>query len=68
MIYTTNSGDTFDKIALEKLNDEKLAGIIIEANIDYAHIVIFESGVKLTIPEPSEQQSTHLPPWKRGDS
>ena len=63
--YTTISGDTFDKVAFNVYEDEMLAGEIIDANIDLAHIVIFDSGTVLQIPEIDTTSVANLPPWKR---
>lgn len=65
--YTTVSGDTFDLIALNQLGNSNLAGHIIEANLEYAQVLIFGSGTKLFIPEIVESFSSNLPPWKRGN-
>jgi phage tail protein X len=67
MEYRTVSGDTFDKIAKLKYGDEKLALNIIEANIEYANIIVFGAGVNLNIPDIVVNQTANLPPWKRGD-
>ena len=68
MEYITVSGDTFDRIAYKHYGDEKHAINIIEANIDYAGIVIFGAGVRLNIPDIEISQTSNLPPWKRGNS
>lgn len=62
----TVEGDTFDGLALEFYNDEKQAGIIIGANLDYCDVLIFEAGVTLRIPvvEDVDLPET-LPPWRR---
>ncbi len=68
MVYETVSGDTFDLVALKTIGDEKAAKEIIQSNIEYAHVVIFESGIQLTIPEVAKNTTTNLPPWKSGDN
>ena len=68
MKYETVSGDTFDIIAHKVYGDSKQAIHIIEANIKYAHIIIFSSGIELNIPEIEIIQPSTLPPWKRGDN
>lgn len=68
MKYSTVSGDTFDLIAYNQYGDEKMAIHIIEANIDYAHVVIFGAGTVLTIPSVDITPASNLPPWKRGDA
>jgi len=66
--YKTVSGDTFDKIAYKFYRNEKQALNIIEANIEYANIIIFGAGVELNIPDIEIAQTTNLPPWKRGSN
>ena len=50
----TVEGDTFDAMALEFYDDESLASTIINANLDYCDVLIFEAGIKLKIPNISE--------------
>lgn len=65
--YTTRLGDTFDRLALQAYNDEKMAGEIIKANPDYADVLIFEGAVLLRIPVfENAVQSETLAPWRRG--
>ena len=64
--HITVSGDTFDALALEYYNNEKLASFIIRANPEHCSSIIFEAGISLVIPEVSTvifPQS--LPPWRR---
>ncbi len=66
--YTTVEGDTFDSLALMFYNEEKLASEIIKANPDYCDVLIFDAGVKLTIPEVSTVTlPATLPPWRRSE-
>lgn len=64
--YVTAEHDTFDLIAWKKYGDEMLASLIIESNLDYADIIVFDAGVKLTIPvvEQSNIQQA-IPPWRQ---
>lgn len=48
--YTTRLGDTFDELALQVYNNEKMASEIITANPDYADVIIFDEEVTLRIP------------------
>lgn len=67
-IHVTIEGDTFDGLALEYYNDEKLASTIIKANPDHGGTLIFEAGVVLTIPdEASAILPESLPPWRRDE-
>lgn len=63
---TTVEGDTFDALALEFYNDEKQAWLIIQANLDYCDVLIFEADIEIKIPivEFVSLPET-LPPWRR---
>ena len=63
--YTTMQGDTFDMLALDVYNDEVKASIIIQANPQYASVLVFDAGVILNIPIITVQAATTLPPWMR---
>ena len=64
--HSTAEGDTFDALALEYYNDEKLASTIIQANPDHCDTLIFEAGISLLIPDVSTVTLPEtLPPWRR---
>ncbi len=64
-IYTVR-GDTFDSLALEFFDDEKLASAIIQANPDHCATLIFDEGVPLVIPDEVDVTPPEtLPPWRR---
>jgi len=65
-IYTTISGDMWDKIAYEQMGSVLYTDKLIRANIDYAALFILPAGILLTIPELEEKKNMELPPWKRG--
>lgn len=66
--YQTRVGDTFDELALQVYDNEKMAHHIIEYNPDYADVIVFEEPVSLRIPifEETEKPET-LAPWRRGE-
>lgn len=65
-IHTTVDGDTFDGLALQYYDEDKLASAIIQANPDHCATLIFDAGVSLLIPEVSEVTLPEtLPPWRR---
>ena len=67
-IYTSRGGETWDKIAFDAWTEEALMHVLIAANPDLAHIVIFEGGEKVRIPVMDEPQNTEsLPPWRKGE-
>ncbi|AYO30257.1 MULTISPECIES: tail protein X [Clostridia] len=63
--YTTMQGDTFDMLALDAYNDEFKAHLIIQANPQYAGVLVFDAGIKLKIPIIEQEAAATLPPWKR---
>lgn len=63
--YTTAQGDTWDLIAYRQLGSERYTSLLIKANTQHIHTVIFSAGIKLTIPEVSTPLPKSLPPWKR---
>lgn len=66
--YYTREGDTFDALALDMYNDERLARRIIEFNPDHADTIIFSSGVYLRLPicdEDTSDSPDSLPPWRQ---
>ncbi|WP_445506765.1 phage tail protein [Niallia sp. 03190] len=66
--YTTVSGDTFDKIALDQLGSEYLFPLLLEANPQYRYVLIFSSGVVLNIPEYDiEDDLEEIPEWLEVD-
>lgn len=66
MTYQTILGDTWDVIALKTLGNEKYMSDIINANIEYADIMVFSAGTVLRIPTVASVPDISLPPWKRG--
>lgn len=63
--YTTRLGDTFDELALQVYNNEKMASEIIAVNPDYADVIIFEEEVALRIPVFDETYAPEtLAPWR----
>jgi phage tail protein X len=63
--YTTAAGDVWDKIAFEKLGNEKYTDNLIKANPAYEDTTIFSAGVVLTLPEIEKTKASSVPPWKR---
>ena len=62
--YTTVSGDTFDKIALQELGSEYLFPLLLKENPKYRDTVIFSAGVVLSIPEITASLTNHnVPNW-----
>lgn len=64
--YVAAAGDMFDALAFRYYTQERMAHYIIQANPDYADVVIFSGGERLRIPVMTEIESPDtLPPWRR---
>ena len=64
--YSTKQYDTFDKIAYELYGDENVASYIIDANPEYANVLVFCAGVQLYLPKLERVETSTLPQWKGG--
>lgn len=64
--HIASAGETPDILALKYYNDEYLSSYIIEANVKYNDIIIYEGGEELYIPvfDTLENDET-LAPWRR---
>lgn len=63
--YTTEAGDMWDVIAKRVYDDEAGMNTLMEANTDYAEVVVFPAGVTLTVPDWEAPTTSLLPPWRR---
>ena len=64
--YTTQSGDTWDAIALRTLGAERFMYLLIEANPAHNYTARFNAGVVLNVPDlPAPALPSSLPPWRR---
>lgn len=65
-IYYTIQGDMWDGIAKQLYGDESGVNALLEANQQYADIVVFPAGVILDVPDYEKPAPTSLlPPWRR---
>lgn len=64
--YTTISGDMWDTIAYKMLGNEAYTDKLIKNNVQYRHVMVFQAGTVLDIPDVEAEVSVELPPWKRG--
>lgn len=64
--YTTSQGDTFDSIAKQFYDSERYFTEILKANVNYANVIVFSSGIELVIPEIStvEEDTSATAPWR----
>ncbi|MCD8364780.1 MAG: tail protein X [Clostridiales bacterium] len=63
--YTTIQGDTWDLIAYRFYGAEKYMKYLYEANWPYADVMVFSSGVELTIPDLPEETDEDAPFWRQ---
>lgn len=67
--YITQSGQTWDQIALELYGDEHHCEAIMNENPDKLDYLIFPAGVELKLPEDESfletQPSENYPEWRR---
>ena len=61
--YRTVQGDMWDSIA--KILYESGMTKLLEANGDYADIVVFQSGITLVVPDWEAPKTSRRPPWRR---
>ena len=63
--YTTTQGDMWDLIAKRLYNEEASLNVLLEANQQYADIVVFPAGIVLEVPEYTAPVTSMLLPWSR---
>lgn len=61
--YTTISGDTWDKMALELLGSEYLFPLLLQANPSHRHVLVFSAGTVLNIPDVEAEYYSDVPEW-----
>lgn len=66
MTYTTVQGDMWDTIAYKVYGNEQSLILLMRANPVHLRTVVFDAGVRLTVPVLPPDATTGLPPWKRG--
>lgn len=63
--YITVQGDMWDSIAKRLYGTEAALNVLLEANQQYADIVVFPAGIVLAVPEYAAPNASTLPPWRR---
>ena len=65
--YTTTQDDTWDSIAFRLWGREHLMNMLLQANPDFADILVFPAGVVLAVPDVDLTATinpvSELPPW-----
>lgn len=64
-LYQTRQGDTFDIVAYRIWGDEHMMRQIVDANPEYADVLLFDAGIMLNIPDIAKKAklSADLPSW-----
>lgn len=64
--YTTVAGDVWDMIAYKLYGSTAYTSQLIRANSEYAGTVVFDTGIKLVVPEvdTASVSNTLAPPWR----
>lgn len=63
--YITIQGDMWDSIAKRLYGTEAALNKLLEANQQYADIVVFPAGIVLAVPGYVAPNASTLPPWRR---
>ncbi|MCI5708582.1 tail protein X [Veillonella caviae] len=63
--YTTVQGDMWDSIAFRVYGDERYINVLLNANPEYAHMIVLTGGIVIRCPEISVEATQILPPWRR---
>lgn len=65
-VYQTIQGETWDLIAFRQYGGEFCTPLLLEANPQYMDMVIFPSGIRLSIPDLPEgyRQHSNGAPWR----
>lgn len=66
MTTTTKLGDTWDLISFRELGSCRWTEKLINVNRAHVDTVIFKAGVKLELPDVSNERTVKLPPWRTG--
>lgn len=70
MVYETRQGDTWDIIAKEVYDDEAQMGILLQNNLQYIDVWVFESGCMIYVPELEDAlyEEDDIPDWREDDA
>lgn len=63
--YTTTQGDMWDNISYKVYGSEAGMNTLLDANKQYADIVVFPANIMLKVPEYTAPETSNLPPWRR---
>ena len=64
--HIAKTGETPDVLALKYYNNEFMASYILEANVEYNDVIVYEGGEDIVIPIfDSIEDDSSLAPWRR---
>ena len=66
--HTAVQGDAWDYLSWKLYGDEGFTHVLLEANPELRHIVLFESPAMINVPDRPQARapsSAGLPPWKQ---
>ena len=65
--YTTMQGDAWDAIAFRVYGDENMTGWLMQNNLPYLDVFVFDAGIVLQTPAvPEDAQNSNMPIWRSG--
>lgn len=65
--YTTMQGEAWDAIAFRVYGDENMTGWLMQNNLPYLDVFVFDAGIVLQTPAvPEEAQNSNMPIWRSG--
>lgn len=63
--YNTRAGDTFDSLAMDLYDNERMASVIMDENPQYCDVLIFDANITLFLPVIEVETSPDtIPPWR----
>lgn len=70
--YITVQGDTWDSVAFRFYGNENYADVLMEANPDLIEWFVFDSGIKIVIPDIREIEAERIartfPEWRKEET
>lgn len=64
---TTMQGDAWDAIAFRVYGDENMTGWLMQNNLPYLDVFVFDAGIVLQTPAvPEDAQNSNMPIWRSG--
>lgn len=66
-VYITILGDTWDSISYKLFGDSKAYNLLLELNIEYSDIVMFDAGTRIKYNDniSLKKSENNIPPWRK---